>query len=65
VYGRVRWLSAQYGYDMVYGCKQTGVRSTQEVSGEIFDTELSLHRDVIIRLAVTPHWTRQVTVRQP
>jgi hypothetical protein len=50
---------------MVYDCTRVRVRSTVEVSGKIFGTELSLRRDVNIRLAVTRHWTRHVTVQQP
>jgi hypothetical protein len=50
---------------MVYGCTWARVRSSVEVSGKIFGTELSHHRDVNIRLAVTWHWTPHMTVRQP
>jgi len=50
---------------MVYGCTQARVGLSVEVSGKIFGTELSLRRDVSMRLAVTRHWTPHVTVRQP
>jgi len=50
---------------MVYGCTWAGVRSSVEVSGKIFGTELSLRRDINIRFAVTPHLTRHVTIQQP
>jgi len=49
---------------MVYGCTRVRVRVSVEVSGKIFGTELSLRRDVNIRLAVSRHWTPHVTVRQ-
>jgi hypothetical protein len=50
---------------MVYGCTRARVRLGVEVSGKIFGTELSLRRDVNIRLAVTRRWTPHVTIRQP
>lgn len=48
----------------VYGCTQVQVRPSKEVSGKIFVTELSLHRDVHVRLAVTQPWTPHVATRQ-
>jgi hypothetical protein len=40
------------------------VRSSVGVSGNTFGMELSLRRDVNIRLAVTWHWKPHMTIRQ-
>jgi len=48
---------------MVYGCPRARVSLSVDVSGKIFGTELSLCRDVNIRLAVCRHWTRHVPVK--
>jgi hypothetical protein len=50
---------------MVYRYTSAQVRSRVEVSVKIFVRELSHRHDIRISVAVTMHWTPQVTAWQP
>ena len=65
MWGQLCQTSVLLGYTRIYGYTKAWVRSSVELNGQIFGTELGLCRDVNIQLAVAWRQTHHLTVHQP